>query len=292
MRRSVDEIDLARHVLRQHLQPGHRHVADPGQQLVEAAAEARTSHIRAIMLASYPATLTVVNAIAESAGRSRPAGRDAGRDQARRRGRPPSRRCRCTAAAAVRVPECRALPPAARPAPAAGSWPRPRPPMTSVSHAVGQAGVDRLGGQHVADRLLEARRDVGHRHRLAVPLARLDPAGDRGLQPGEGEVEAVRGQILRRGQATRERDRRAVAVAGRTVDDRPARKAEPEQPRDLVERLAGRVVDGRAERRRPRRSGRRPAAARSVRRRPAWRPPARAAGRAPGCRPRRARPGG
>jgi len=32
------------------------------------------------------------------------------------------------------------------------------------------AGVDRLGGQHVTHRLLETRRHVGHRHRLAGPV--------------------------------------------------------------------------------------------------------------------------
>ena len=54
-----------------------------------------------------------------------------------------------------------------------------------------RGGVERLAGQHVADRLLERRRHVGDRHRLAGALAGLDPAGDGGLEPGEREVEAV-----------------------------------------------------------------------------------------------------
>ena len=51
--------------------------------------------------------------------------------------------------------------------------------------------------EHVADRLLEARRDVGDRHRLAGALAGLDPAGDRGLEAGEREVEAVPLEVAR-----------------------------------------------------------------------------------------------
>ena len=40
----------------------------------------------------------------------------------------------------------------------------------------------------------------------------------------------------------------AVAVAGDAVDVRAAGERQAEQPRDLVERLARRVVDGGAER--------------------------------------------
>ena len=63
---------------------------------------------------------------------------------------------------------------------------------------------------------------------------------DRGLQPGEGEVGLA-------GHRPRERDRVAVAAAREAVDRGTARVAEPEEARDLVERLAGRVVDGLAE---------------------------------------------
>ena len=51
------------------------------------------------------------------------------------------------------------------------------------------------------------RRDVGDRDRLARPLARLDPARDGGLEPGEREVEAVPLQVAPRGQPAREVDR-------------------------------------------------------------------------------------
>ena len=56
------------------------------------------------------------------------------------------------------------------------------------------------------------------------------------------------GEVLGGGQAAREGDRGRVAGAGLPVDRRAARERQPEQPGHLVERLAGRVVDGRAER--------------------------------------------
>ena len=82
----------------------------------------------------------------------------------------------------------------------------------------GDRGVERLAGQHVADRLLEGRGDVGDRHRLAGALARLDPARDRGLEAGEREVEPVPLQVLARGQPAREVDVHAVpARAARSM---------------------------------------------------------------------------
>ena len=68
-----------------------------------------------------------------------------------------------------------------------------------------------------------------------------DALHDRGLEPGEREVVAV---VEHR---ARERDRVRVALAREPVDDGSAGIAEPEEARDLVERLARRVVDGLAE---------------------------------------------
>ncbi len=113
--------------------------------------------------------------------------------------------------------------------------------------AVLRAREQRLARQHVDDGLLERRRDVGHRHRLAARLARLDPPSDRGLQAAEGEVEAVPFHVAPRGESAREVDD-DLAVTRRAVDVRPARERQPEHPRDLVERLARGVVDRRAER--------------------------------------------
>ena len=62
----------------------------------------------------------------------------------------------------------------------------------------------------------------------------------RGLQPREGQVEAGNAR-------DRERERVGVALPREMVDLRPARVAEPEQPGALVERLAGGVVERRAE---------------------------------------------
>src|SRR5262249_26090427 len=63
---------------------------------------------------------------------------------------------------------------------------------------------------------------------------------ERGLEPGEGEVEPGHAR-------DRERERGGVALTGKTVDLRPAGIPEPEQPRPLVEGLAGSVVERRAE---------------------------------------------
>src|SRR5206468_10628595 len=63
----------------------------------------------------------------------------------------------------------------------------------------------------------------------------------RGLEPAEREVIAIGEPGLR------ERERVGVSLLRDPLDDRPARKAEPEETGHLVERLTGRVVDGPAE---------------------------------------------
>ncbi len=103
-------------------------------------------------------------------------------------------------------------------------------------------GIDGLADQDVADRLLEARRDIGDVDGDAVALLGLDPARDRGLEPGEREVEAVPLEVAPRGEPAREVDR-DVAVARGPVDVGAAREGQAEQPRHLVERLPRRVVD-------------------------------------------------
>ena len=65
---------------------------------------------------------------------------------------------------------------------AAGSSRRPRRRSAGRRRRGRGAASQRLADQHVADRLLERRRDVGDRHRLAGPLARLDPARHGGLR--------------------------------------------------------------------------------------------------------------
>ncbi len=139
--------------------------------------------------------------------RSRRAGRGPRRGArgrpARSRARRPSRRCRCTARAAAPAPGCRAWRRTLL-----GQHPQPRVGRhpaadQDVLDALVARRVDRLAGEHVADRLLEGRGHVGHRHRLAGALPGLDPAGHRGLQPGEGEVEPV--PLAGRGREVRPR---------------------------------------------------------------------------------------
>src|SRR5207247_888317 len=79
----------------------------------------------------------------------------------------------------------------------------------------------------------------------AAPLQLVGPklahlVQERGLEPREGEVEA-------RNAGDRECDRLGVALSCPPIDRRAARIAEAEQPRTLVERLAGGVVERRPE---------------------------------------------
>ena len=143
------------------------------------------------------------------ASRSRRAGRAARADgrapPSPSRGRRPSPRCRCTARGAAPAPG------SPRAAALLGQHPQPgvrghAAADQDVLDALGGGGVDRLAGEHVADRLLERRGDVGDRHRLPRALAGLHPARDGGLETGEGEVEAVPLEVAPRGEPAREVD--------------------------------------------------------------------------------------
>ena len=91
----------------------------------------------------------------------------------------------------------------------------------------------------------------------AAALAEVqDPVADRGLQAGEGEV-----AVLAALQRARQVEARGVAVACQPLHRRAARIAQAQHLRDLVERLAQRIVDawcragGSGRRPRPRRAG-------------------------------------
>ena len=186
--------------------------------------------------------------LADTAGRCRRAGRAGSAPPRRRpagsRAPPPSRRCRCTAPAAAPAARC----PPRRSAPAASARSRelaatPPPSSRWPTPALG-ARPHGLGGQHVDDRLLEARAHVGDRHRLARRLPRLDPARDRGLEPAERHVVAS----ARAASTAGTRSRRGSPSRAMRSTTGPPGKPQPEQAGDLVERLARGVVDGRAER--------------------------------------------
>ena len=90
------------------------------------------------------------------------------------------------------------------------------------------------------DRALVARGEIGAPR---VELVRREVAHgveQRRLEPGEREVEPGHAR-------DREGERLRVALAREPVDLGAARVAEAEQPRALVERLAGRVVERRPE---------------------------------------------
>src|SRR5206468_12943410 len=84
-------------------------------------------------------------------------------------------------------------------------------------------------------RLLQAGGHVGQRLGRRGMVAQI--LAQRGLEAAEAEVEAA---ALER--SAREADRLGIALAREAVDRRPARVAQAEQLRRLVERLPHRVV--------------------------------------------------
>src|SRR5690606_38265081 len=112
-----------------------------------------------------------------------------------------------------------------------------------VHHALLGAGEHSLAGEHVDDRLLERRRDVGHGHRLPRPLPGLDPSHDGRLQPAEGEVVTVPLQVPAGRQPPREADRGRITLTSSAVDLRPTGVGQAEDPSHLVEGLTGSVVN-------------------------------------------------
>src|SRR5699024_330201 len=110
------------------------------------------------------------------------------------------------------------------------------------------AGAQGLGREHVGYGFLEGGADIldwdGVLSHLPGGFGTFDEARDGGFQTGEGEVVAG---VLRAHHAAWEGDGLAVALAGESVNNRPARVAEPEEAGDLVIGLAGGIVEGAAE---------------------------------------------
>src|SRR5690606_15322121 len=84
------------------------------------------------------------------------------------------------------------------------------------------AGGQRLAHEDVGDGLREGGGDVGGRELLTGVLHPLDIAGDRRLEPGEGEVVRVADGVLAPRQTAGEADRRAVPALREAVDVRAA----------------------------------------------------------------------
>ncbi len=112
--------------------------------------------------------------------------------------------------------------------------------------AVSAAGVDGLASQHIDDRLLERRGDVGDGDDPPGGPLGLYPPGDRGLESGEREVETMPLHVPSRRQTPGEVDDDRSVPRG-PIDVWPARKWQPEHPGHLVERLPRRIVDRRPE---------------------------------------------
>ena len=170
-----------------------------------------------------------------------------------RRPRRSSPRCPCTARAAARRAGCQRAA-----APSAIRWRRTLfaatpPPSTIVRAPLSSRSAQRLGRQHVDDRLLEGRTRARpppsragswpstSRPSTVEPELRGDLAPRGGLQAAEREVERVAQP------GAREAPVMARRSSGRGHDRRAARIRQAEQPADLVERLPCRVVDRLAE---------------------------------------------
>ena len=146
-------------------------------------------------------------------------------------------RCRCTSPGWAGGSAGRRARRPRGPASAGASWrrrPRRAPaPWRRPRRRRGRGLVD----EHVDDGLLEAGGHVLGGHVGVGPHV----VDDRRLEPAEAEVQPVVEHRPGEGDGGR------VAVDGSSVDGRPARVAEAEEPRHLVEGLAGGIVDGLAE---------------------------------------------
>src|SRR5205823_2032255 len=98
--------------------------------------------------------------------------------------------------------------------------------------------------ERIAYRLLERGAQIGKLLTLRNSAAQAQVLRDRRLEAAEGKVELL-ARTLR--QAAGEIEGPRIAASRELVDLRAARIGEPEQPGYLVERLAGRVVQGVAE---------------------------------------------
>src|SRR4029077_13892382 len=108
---------------------------------------------------------------------------------------------------------------------------RPRPPRREPPHArLLERALD-APRERLDDRTLVGGREVGAPALRVLLPQRSQLVEQGGLQAAEGEVEP---RDLLRG---RKRERLGVAVLRQLLQRRPARKAEPEHPRALVERL-------------------------------------------------------
>ena len=112
-------------------------------------------------------------------------------------------------------------------------------------HPGRRAGVEGLRDEHVDDRLAERRRDVRGRQHDAVRLGALDVPGDgrSSARRTRSRTGAARGPSRRSGRAGTG-SAAGSPPSGGAVDRRAAGVRQAEQPRDLVERLPRRVVEG------------------------------------------------
>ena len=157
-----------------------------------------------------------------------------------------SRRCRCTARAAGTCSVAPSVRRRRRSSPLAAT----PPPTASRSRPAALERALGAGDQAVDDRA-PGRTPPGPPPVLARSLSRelAHLVQQRRLQAGEGEVEPLREGLARAPRRARARpragegERLRVAFGGEALQRRPARVAEPEHPRALVERLAGGVVE-------------------------------------------------
>ena len=129
--------------------------------------------------------------------------------------------------------------------------PRPRRRARSSARPISSAARIVFVDEHVDDRVLEAPRELGDDVVGERRLGRVGQAGvgaRLGDDPAGRRLEAREAEVVRVAEPRPREDPVAAGRGlGRPRDRRPARVAEPEQPPDLVERLAGGVVDGRPE---------------------------------------------
>ena len=168
---------------------------------------------------------TCSTGIEESAGQVERRGPGRGRPS-RTPARRPWRRCRCTGRAEARAPGSLLRRPVPRRAPAGASSPRrrrrsgcPRSPRQRAASTALRVSTSHTASWNDA----ATPRPAPAPRRPRVP----HPARDRGLEAGEGEVEAVSLEVAPRGQPAREVDATEEPVRGGAVDVRAPGNGSP-----------------------------------------------------------------
>ena len=106
-------------------------------------------------------------------------------------------------------------------------------------------GSQGFGHEHIHHGLLEGRRNISGRDRIACATLHLKPTHDGCLEAGEGEVVAMILVVTMRGERAGKINSSGIAGTGRSINMRSTRKGQPEHASHLVEGFSRSIADPR-----------------------------------------------